>query len=148
MRNIEDRLGYQIGVVAHLLHNQFNEKLLKYDMTVAQARVLYLLVQSGPQIQGELQQKLYIKASTMNGIIESLLNKQLIEKRECLDDRRSKVINLTEKGNEVDQYLWDDMSETENKIFEGLSKEEIALMHQWLNKIKSNIIDMKMKEGK
>ncbi|WP_196493734.1 MarR family winged helix-turn-helix transcriptional regulator [Ornithinibacillus caprae] len=145
-RNIEEKVGYQIGVVAHLFHNQYNEQLAKYDVTVAQARVLYLLVEQGPQSQGELQQQLYIKGSTMNGIIESLLNKQLIEKSESLHDKRSKMISLTEKGRIIDQQLWDDMAETEDLVLKDFSIEEVAMMRHWLIKLKSNIIEMK--EGK
>ncbi|MFD2043115.1 MarR family winged helix-turn-helix transcriptional regulator [Ornithinibacillus salinisoli] len=145
-RDIEEKVGYQIGVVAHLFHNQYNEQLAKYDVTVAQARVLYLLVEQGPQSQGELQQQLYIKGSTMNGIIESLLNKQLIEKSESVHDKRSKMISLTEKGRSIDQRLWNDMAGTEDCVLDGFSPEEIALMRHWLKKIKTNIVEMK--EGK
>lgn len=145
-RQIEEHIGYQIRVAAHLFHNQINEQLAKYDVTVAQSRVLFLLVEKGPQMQGELQQQLYIKASTMNGIIESLLNKQLIEKKECPQDKRSRMITLTEKGRMIDQSLWDDMSETEERTLKGFKKEEIALLRIWLERIKDNIMDMK--EGK
>ena len=69
---LDDKIEHQISMIAHLLYNQYNEKLAKYDLTVAQARVLSLLNQYGTQMQLQLQQRLYIKASTMNGIIESL----------------------------------------------------------------------------
>lgn len=145
-RDIEEKIGYILGIVAHLYQNQYNEQLAKYDMTVAQARVLYILVEQGPQIQGELQQQLYIKASTMNGIIETLLNKQLIEKSDSTHDKRSKVISLTDKGRMIDQSLWDSMAGTEERILKGFTNEEIALMRCWLKKIRTNIVEMK--EGK
>ena len=141
MRNIEDKVGYQIGMVAHLLHNQYSERLAKYDLTVAQARVLYLLQEYGTQTQLELQQRLFIKASTMNGIIESLLNKRLIDKRENEQDKRSKIVSLTENGRKVDQQLWGELEEVESELFKSLSKEEAALMFQWLKKIKNNLIE-------
>ncbi|SRR5690625_168967 len=141
MRNIEDKVGYQIGMVAHLLHNQYNERLAKYDLTVAQARVLYLLQEYGTQTQLELQQRLFIKASTMNGIIESLLNKRLIDKRENEQDKRSKIVSLTENGRKVDKQLWGELEEVESELFKSLSKEEAALMFQWLKKIKNNLIE-------
>ncbi|WP_231514826.1 MarR family winged helix-turn-helix transcriptional regulator [Oceanobacillus salinisoli] len=145
-RGIEEKIGYQIGVVAHLFQNHYNQQLAKYDVTIAQARVLYLLVEQGPQSQGELQQQLYIKGSTMNGIIESLLNKELIEKSENQHDKRSKMISLTEKGRFIDQRLWDDMATTEDRVLKGFTKEEIALMRLWLGRIKSNIVKIKEEE--
>lgn len=145
--NVEQHLGYQIGVLSHLLQNQYNKLLAKYDVTVAQAKVLFLLVKYGPQLQGDLQQRLYIKASTMNGIIDSLLNKKLIEKEVSIDDRRSKVISLTEQGRLIDKQLWKQMENHEQQVFDGFASEEIALMRLWLSKMISNMVDNEKKEG-
>ncbi|MED4015707.1 MarR family transcriptional regulator [Sutcliffiella cohnii] len=144
-RNIEKKFGYQVGMVAHLYHNLSNERLAHFDITVAQARVLYILVQHGPQTQVELQQQLYVKASTMTGIIDSLLSKSLIEKTDSEQDKRAKIITVTDKGKELDQKIWEDMSDMEEKILAGFSKEELALFKFWLSKVKDNIC--KLNEG-
>lgn len=60
-------------------------------------------------MQLQLQQRLYIKASTMNGIIESLLNKNLIEKKENANDKRSKIISLSEEGKLLNKKVWDEI---------------------------------------
>ena len=139
-RNIDDKLSYQIGMVAHLLQNQYNDQLAAHDLTVAQSRVLYMLVEYGDQSQAELQQHLYIKGSTMNGIIDSLLNKDLVNKTDSDVDKRAKIISITEKGRLLDQNLWDDLDKKEMEYIEGFSKEEMALLMTWLKKIKANLL--------
>lgn len=139
-RNIDDKLSYQIGMVAHLLQNQYNDQLAAHDLTVAQSRVLYMLVEYGDQSQAELQQHLYIKGSTMNGIIDSLLNKDLVSKTVSDVDKRAKIISITEKGRLLDQNLWDDLDKKEMEYIEGFSKEEMALLMTWLKKIKANLL--------
>lgn len=139
---LDDKIEHQISMIAHLLYNQYNEKLAKYDLTVAQARVLSLLNQYGTQMQLQLQQRLYIKASTMNGIIESLLNKNLIEKKENANDKRSKIISLSEEGKLLNKKVWDEIEKSEIDILKGFSEEESALLLFWLKKLKRNIIEL------
>ncbi|MDE5413508.1 MarR family winged helix-turn-helix transcriptional regulator [Alkalihalobacterium chitinilyticum] len=138
-RNIDERVGYHIGVVGHLLQNLYNEKLSEYGLTVAQAKVIYLLHAHGNLLQSELQKNLLIKAPTMNGIIESMLKKELIEKKDNESDRRSKTIILTEKGRVLEETLWNDIGRLEEELVNGLSKEEQKILIIWLKKLALNL---------
>ncbi|WP_216828507.1 MarR family winged helix-turn-helix transcriptional regulator [Alkalihalobacterium elongatum] len=138
-RNIDERVGYHIGVVGHLIQNLYNEKLSKYGLTVAQAKVIFLLHANGDQLQSELQKSLLIKAPTMNGIIDSMLKKELIEKRDNENDRRSKMIILTEKGRVLEETLWNDIGLLEKELVTGLSKEEQSILIIWLKKLAQNL---------
>lgn len=143
IRNMNERVGYHIGVAAHFLQNSYNQKLSEYDLTVAQAKVLYMLVNHGDQLQSELQNRLYIKGSTMNGIIESMLKKQLIDKEDSDIDRRSKLIILTEKGRTLEEKLWLGTQDMDEELMKGFSDEEKQLLLVWLKKIKKNLIENK-----
>ncbi|OIJ18105.1 MarR family transcriptional regulator [Anaerobacillus alkalidiazotrophicus] len=138
IRNLDERVGYQIGVAAHLIQNTYNHKLSEYDLTVAQAKVLYMLVNYGEQLQSELQNRLFIKGSTMNGIIDSMLKKQLIEKNDSKTDRRSKIITLTEKGKILEEKLWLSTKAMEIELMKGFSNEEKQLLLAWLKRITEN----------
>ncbi|TWI59185.1 MarR family winged helix-turn-helix transcriptional regulator [Halalkalibacter nanhaiisediminis] len=139
MRNLDDRVGYHIGIVAHLMQNKFNQKLSEFGLTVAQSKVLFLLVQHGEQLQSELQNRLYIKASTMNGIIDSMLKKGLIEKIDSTLDRRQKQIVLTEKGELLEERLWDEVGEMDDSLMKGFLPEERQLFLAWLRKISNHL---------
>ncbi|KGX87226.1 MarR family winged helix-turn-helix transcriptional regulator [Pontibacillus litoralis] len=138
-RDINHALGYHINVVSHFIHNKYNEKLAEYGLTSAQAKVMYFLGGYGEQIQSELQQRLYIKGSSMNGLVETLYKKDLIVKRVCESDRRVKLISLTDKGKALEGKLWDVLEELEVQLVDGFNKEERQVMISWLKRMKENI---------
>ena len=136
---MNDRVGYHIGVAAHFMQNNYNQKLAEFDLTVAQAKVLFMLVNYGDQLQSELQSRLYIKGSTMNGIIDSLLKKDLIEKIDSETDRRSKIIVLTNKGKALEETLWLETEHMEEDLMIGFSPEEKQQLLTMLKRIKQNL---------
>ncbi|MBU8906652.1 MarR family winged helix-turn-helix transcriptional regulator [Desertibacillus haloalkaliphilus] len=140
-RNIEQSVGYQLGIVSHFIQNSYNQKLSEFNITVSQAKVLYFLVEHGNQFQSELQNRLYIKASSMNGIIETMRKKGLIEKVDSREDRRSKVIELTEAGRTMEARLWDELRTIEEELVRGFSVEEKQLVLAWLKKMQKNMRD-------
>ncbi|GGF33327.1 MarR family transcriptional regulator [Halobacillus andaensis] len=140
-RQIEPLLGYNINVISHFLKNMYNEKLSEYGLTNAQAKVIYFLAKHGEQSQSDLQNRLYIKASSMNGIIESLLKNECITKDSSRKDKRTKVIQLTEKGEELDQTIWTIIQEIEAEITKDFSEEEQRVIVSWLNKIQRNLTE-------
>ncbi|MFG6150433.1 MarR family winged helix-turn-helix transcriptional regulator [Halobacillus sp. B23F22_1] len=140
-RQIEPLLGYNINVISHFLKNMYNEKLSEYGLTNAQAKVIYFLAKHGEQSQSDLQNRLYIKASSMNGIIESLLKNECITKDSSRKDKRTKVIQLTEKGEELDQTIWTIIQEIEAEITKDFSEEEQRVIVSWLKKIQRNLTE-------
>ncbi|OIJ11570.1 MarR family transcriptional regulator [Anaerobacillus arseniciselenatis] len=138
-RNIDDRVGYHIGVAAHFLQNNYNQKLAEFALTVAQAKVLFMLINYGDQLQSELQSRLYVKGSTMNGIVDSLLKKDLIEKNDSETDRRTKIIVLTEKGKALEETLWLETEHMEKDLMKGFSDNEKNQLLTLLKRIKQNL---------
>jgi len=136
---IDQLVAYQMGVVTHFIHNYQSHHLSNYGLTRAQAKVLYLLNHYGDSLQAELQKRLYIQASTVNGIIDSLLKSELVRKEDSKVDRRTKVISLTAEGKRLESLLWGEMDEIEKNLMEGFSDEERRLMVSWLKKMKMNI---------
>jgi DNA-binding MarR family transcriptional regulator len=143
IRNMDDRVGYHIGIVAHFLQNSYNLVLAEYELTIAQAKVLYMLVKFGDQLQLELQNRLYIKSSTMNGIIESMIKKQLINKKDNDSDRRSKIISLTEKGRVLEARLWLGTKDMDAVLLKGFTEAEKQLLLSSLKRIKHNLLENK-----
>ncbi|WP_100372638.1 MarR family winged helix-turn-helix transcriptional regulator [Bacillus sp. FJAT-45037] len=138
-RDVENRIGHHIALLSHRIQNRYNQKLAEFDLTAAQARVLYLLSHYGSQTQVNLQKRLYIKGSTMNGIIESLLKKKCIQKVNSIEDKRAKVIHLTQAGKQVEESLWKETDVFEHELMSRFTKEETALLLSWLRKIEDNL---------
>ncbi|MCR6105286.1 MarR family transcriptional regulator [Salipaludibacillus agaradhaerens] len=138
-QKIEDFAGYQLSVVSHFIHNQHNRYLADYGVTRAQAKALYLLAKHGDLAQSDLQKRLYIQASTMNGIVESLLKNMLIKKDASEADRRTKVISLTNKGKKLEKDLANEIKRVEKQLLSGFSEEEKNVLINWLKLMKQNL---------
>ncbi|MCA1012918.1 MarR family winged helix-turn-helix transcriptional regulator [Halobacillus halophilus] len=138
-QDFSDSLGYNIHMVSHFMQNVYNEKLGEYDLTHSQARVIYFLATCGQQSQTALQKKLYIKASSMNGVIESLLKHGRIEKQTSPNDKRSNLITLTNQGRELHSTIQEIIRKIELQATEGLSEEEQTIMVTWLKKVQKNM---------
>ena len=138
-RDIESYLGYHINVVSHFIQNTYNQKLAEYGISMSQAKVLFFLVEKGEQAQSELQNLLYIKGSSMNGLIESLEKKALIQKRQSEEDRRTKLISISEQGREVECKLWTVINDIEQDLTEGFNQEEQQVIISWLKKMRENV---------
>jgi DNA-binding MarR family transcriptional regulator len=123
-RNTEEIVGYQLGLVAHLLHNKHNRSLAAHGLTRSQVKVLSLLRRYGTQSQSELQKRLYIQPSTMNGILDSLTKSGLVEKQESGKDRRQKMISLTVEGEKLEEAVWQEALTTDEELTAFLSEEE------------------------
>ncbi|RWZ52273.1 MarR family transcriptional regulator [Halobacillus fulvus] len=136
---IRDSIGYNIHVTSHLLQNVYNEKLGEFGLTHAQARVIYLLAVHGQQSQSDLQKKLYIQASSMNGIIESMLKYDRIAKKPSPTDKRTKMITLTGTGHELYEKIIDIISVIEDQVTNGLTKDEVESLVPVLRTMQENL---------
>lgn len=138
-QNIEQFLGYHINVVSHFIQNIYNQKLAEYDLSISQAKVLFALAEHGEQAQSALQKRLYIQASSMNGLVDSLYKKGFIHKRQSEEDRRTKLIQLSDKGRETEKKLWDVIQGIEDELASGFNKEEKQVIISWLRKMHQNV---------
>lgn len=137
--SFNEHLGYNIHIVSHFLQNSYNEKLGEYGLTHSQAKVIYYLATSGEQSQTDLQNKLHIKASSMNGIIDSLLKHGRIHKQSCLHDKRSKMITLTDEGKNLHNQVITIIESIESDLSVGLSEQEKNKVVSCLKKMQGNM---------
>jgi len=71
------------------------------DVTLPQYRALVILSTQGPQRIIDLAGHLGVTASTASRMIDRLVRKRLVRRRQAKDDRRSLRIDLTESGRDV-----------------------------------------------
>ncbi|WP_187254608.1 MarR family winged helix-turn-helix transcriptional regulator [Alkalicoccus halolimnae] len=138
-RKMNEVIGYQLGATAHLLHNEHNRSLAAHGLTRSQVKVLYLLQSYGLQSQAQLQKQLFIQGSTMNGLLESLLKSELVEKTASRSDRRQKLISLTEKGRTLEKTVWREAMQIEEKVTDFLSEEEKQYLLQTLKTMQGKL---------
>jgi DNA-binding MarR family transcriptional regulator len=98
-------------------------------MTHIQVFVLYAIGQRGSVPMGRLAQVLHCDASNITGIIDRLVVQQLVKRQESSEDRRTKTLTLTPKGQQVLEALtaalpkafgYDTLTTTEQQLLHSL----------------------------
>lgn len=96
--NFSMHIGYYIQEIARKSALLLNEELSALDLTYAQFRVLNTLWKRGTLTQKEILEHICVKPSTLTGLTDQLVKKGLAKRIKLKDDRRSKKVALTPKG--------------------------------------------------
>lgn len=104
---------------------QFNvtSHWLMFDLTFAQARAVVILAVRKSLTVSQLAEALGVGNSTASILIQQLVEKELVTRREHPDDRRHTLISLSKKGAEIGA---------------GRRKERETQWQKWLNHLNDN----------
>ena len=95
--NKPELIGPLLGYCNHRAYQRMEQKLRRYGVTPIQCRSLtYLHRQPGPVTQKQLQQHLAVKPSTVNGIVDRLVEKGMLTRSPGEKDGRCRILRLTE----------------------------------------------------
>ncbi len=80
-------------------------EFLEIDVTMPQAKVLYLLSAAGELRMSDLVARLGVSLSTVSGLVDRVVDHGLAARRPDVDDRRHVVVSLTDDGHSfVDRF--------------------------------------------
>ena len=139
-------LGRMIAYCGHL-GKLSNDQLLRragYDVTPVQTHLLHhLACWAGGQeaSQRDLERKLRLKPSTVNGIADRLEAKGYVSRRASPQDGRVRLVSLTEAGRSKVQDFHAIVEETERRYTAGLSEQEREQLRKMLARIIKNLED-------
>ena len=71
------------------------------DLTLVQMNLLFFVYHQGPQEVTKLTEPLQTTKGAVSQLVDRMVNSGLISRTESTEDRRSKIIDLTEKGKDV-----------------------------------------------
>ncbi|GAB3210249.1 MarR family winged helix-turn-helix transcriptional regulator [Marinactinospora thermotolerans] len=80
--------------------------LLTTTLTIQQLKALVLLAVDGEMAAHELARGIGVSVATLTGIVDRMVARGLVHRREDPDDRRVRRIGLTGKGQELIDELW------------------------------------------
>ena len=135
-------LGRMIAYCGHL-GKLCNDQLLRragYDVTPVQT-LLLMHLSAGEQeaSQRELERKLRLKPSTVNGIVERLEAKGYVSRRPSPQDGRVRLVSLTEAGWGKVEDFRGVVEKAERLYTAGLSAQEREQLERLLNQIITNL---------
>ena len=133
-------LGPLLGRCAHLARERMDARMSRFGMTPAQTHVLRFLRLNGGQMpQRELLENLKVKPSTLNGILDRMEEKGLVERSVSGTDARQRVIALTPAGEEREAQAKKSFLEAEALIARGLTEEETETLRSLLERVIHNL---------
>ena len=138
-------LGPMLGCCAHMARERMDARMSRFGMTPAQTHVLLHLHQSGGQLPGrELLDSLKVKPSTVNGILDRMGEKGLVERTVSGTDARQRLVALTLAGRKREEQVKQAFLEAEALIVRGLTKEETDTLRSLLERVIQNLEEDRM----
>ncbi len=133
-------IGYLIKNINDKLKVKADADLKRYNLTLAQSRVLAFLDNKGGQAtQKELEIYLEVSHPTIVGIVTRMEQNGHLCCWLDANDKRNKIVKLTEQakalGTEMEQRILDN----EKKLLNSFSQEEIEKLKQMLLTIYNNL---------
>ena len=108
-----------------------------HDVTPPQSHALvYLYKHLDEEItQRDLEHAMRLKPSTINGIVDRLLEKDYITRCPSPRDGRCRLLQLTERGTALVDTLREALDQTDNFVLADLTEEEQVLLDGLLRRI-------------
>lgn len=135
-----ERFGMMFVGVSRRWRAGVDSSLAQAGLTDATWRPLVHIERSGGGIsQKDLAARLDLDASTLVRLIDVLVSKSLVERRADENDRRSKLLYLTEQGKTALAPLQKSLFAAESDMLAGLTDEQIEKFSAMLEHIDANI---------
>lgn len=122
-----------------------NNKILDTEYSLTEARILFEISERTGCIANNLVQELNIDRSYMSRILRKFEREGLIEKKSSTTDSRKNLLFVTEKGEELLNEINSQSDEQVNKLFHGLTANEIDEIRKSMMVIKGKLDNNKFK---
>ncbi len=135
----------QIGLLIKQLHDtlekQANNALRDDDITMMQIAVLLAVSQAEGKCMTlkELEKHFSVSQPTMAGIAKRLIAKGLLEQKASPEDKRIKIVAVTEEGMKACGQAANSMDDTEEQLLKGFTEQEADMLVQLLTKALNNL---------
>ena len=141
----EKRLGIMIKIIHWHIDQAFNEFLKKDNLTISQARVIHYLCKHKDKevVQRDIEKFFRVSNPTVSGILNRLEEKGFVVRTTLENDKRIKVVILTEKALELDDYLRNSLNNYEEEMMACLSQEEKNNLLDSMDKIINAMMNSK-----
>ncbi len=108
-----DQLGTRINLICNVFDKWIGQQDLNYNLFA----VLYTLATEGSRTQKHIGEEWSLPKQTVSGVCKTLDGQGLIEWQEGEQDRRERLLSLTEKGKAHAAPLTENAQEFSDKVF-------------------------------
>lgn len=128
----ENSTGFLLARVGAAARRSWARMLIDRDLTPHHYGVLMALDQIGPCGQRHLSEQLGIDPRNVGPLIDTLTERGLIKRKVDPNDRRRRILHLTDAGGVEADELKDTGAELESRFLNHLDPDDQAILHQIL----------------
>lgn len=139
----------EIKKVQIMFEQNLTKILGKYDLTSAQAPIITYLFEAEKKHvevqQKDLEEYFYLKNPTVTGILDRLEKKKYIIRKVSKEDKRKRIIVLTEKAKKIYEEAATCLTDFRSKALKDITKEEMEVAISMINKMSTNLENIEKK---
>lgn len=130
---------YQIITTGHWITDQVTKELKEFGISEPQFNVLRILkgAKGSPLTVETIQKGMVQKNSNITRLIDKLLTKGLVDRKECAENRRKMDITITKEGSALLEILNKKVHEFHQPMMDKLTQEELNSLSSLIIKLKS-----------
>ena len=133
-------IGYMFKQITDKLKGSVDASLKKKGFTFSQVRVLeYLSSRGNKTTQKSVEEFLGVSHPTVVGIISRMERNGYLVCYVDKEDRRNKIVELTERAAGMTHEMVHDIDAQEKKLLKGLTQDEVDHLYRMLCVILDNI---------
>ncbi|WP_334323437.1 MarR family winged helix-turn-helix transcriptional regulator [Gilliamella apicola] len=134
------RTCFTLLSVSNLIDIECSKRLQQFDLSESRLIILVLLQEYQELSLQEIARHLGITKASTTTLISSLVNKQLISKRNDKKDKRITLVSLTSAGTDLLTETLKQHSLWIEKITNNLSDNDVAIFKKVLSQIYENVL--------
>ncbi|MGE0581506.1 MAG: MarR family winged helix-turn-helix transcriptional regulator [Steroidobacteraceae bacterium] len=139
MKAPEDSIGFLLSDAVRLMRAEFNRRVQRHGITLAQAKTLRRLAQQPGLRQVELAELLEIAPMTLVRLLDQLAKAGHVERRPDPGDRRAFRLYVTPAARPVLAVIGRTVRDVRALALRGLARNEREALLKGLRTIKRNI---------
>lgn len=136
---VEKKLVINLVLSNNLANSLMSESLKPFDISIPQFNVLRILRgQKGkPANLNTIQDRMVNQMSNTSRLIDKLLEKDLVNRTICEENRRKIEVFITPTGMDLLKKIDPVVADTEQRITQNLTTKEIVNLNQLLEKLRA-----------
>jgi MarR family transcriptional regulator for hemolysin len=133
-------IGLRLTVLARLLRNNFDREVSGLHVTRSQWAMIAVVSRHPGATQRVIAEALEMSEASAGRLIDRLCADGLLERRDRDDDRRARAVYLTAAAEPLLEKLARVAKAAEDRMFMGLSKDELHLLQTFVDRIYANVL--------
>ncbi len=106
------------------LMERSRQDVARHGLTTGEFSVLEALYHKGPLLQSEIKSKILVSSGGITYLVDRLVARGLVERRQSVEDRRARYAVLTGEGRAFMERIFPEHAEALAQATAGLSSEE------------------------